>query len=142
MKLSELCQELKNWFESDRYFGTFSIVDGTIDLQDKVLVGQYFRIVGSVFNDGIYKYPVYDLKDETFKGAVWSLNIPPEIIGILGEITDWEAKYHENSLSPYSSESFGGYSYSKSFSSGSNGSIKPVTYKNIFGDRLNKWRKI
>ena len=48
--LTELCQELRNWFERKKFFGTFTIESGQIDLPDGSLQsGQYFRIVGSVF---------------------------------------------------------------------------------------------
>ena len=47
-------------------------------------------------------------------------------------------KYGEKSLSPYQSESFGGYSYTKA--SASNGD--QVDWKTVFRSRLNRWRKI
>lgn len=54
MELSELCQELKNWFDVERRFGKFEISDGSIDLSDILSENQYFRIIGSVFNDGVH----------------------------------------------------------------------------------------
>lgn len=143
MELTELCQELRNWFVKDMAFGEFTISGGEISLSDYLQDNQYFRIVGSVFNDGVHKYPATDLVDETFTGAVWSMAVPPSVIDLLQEITDWQGKYNEAVLSPYSSESFGGYSYTKAsgFSSGGTGSGSGG-YKTVFADKLNRWRKV
>lgn len=143
MELTELCQELRNWFERDRTFGEFTITGGEISLSDFLQDGQYYRIVGSVFNDGVYQYPTTGLHDETFRGAIWAMAVPPSVIALLQEISDWQDKYGEAILSPYNSESFGGYSYSKSTGSGSNGSGNGSgDYRNVFADKLKLWRKI
>lgn len=149
MMLTEICHELKNWFDKSRYFGTFvisdgSIVsrnDGTMDLQD----GQYFRIIGSIFNDGVHQYPTTDLVDEEFEGAVWALAIPADFLAIVSEIEAWVAKYgavDSAAMSPFSSESFGGYSYSKSGGGSSDSASGAGSWQSAFGSRLNKWRKI
>lgn len=138
--LTELCQELRNWFDRERHYGTFTITGGNITasfLQN----GQYFRIVGSVFNDGVHKYPDGDLTDETFEGAVWSLAIPVAIIKLSAEIDAWRRKYESAdspAMSPYTSESFGGYSYSKS----GGASNSSVGWRGAFRSELNRWRKI
>ena len=162
--ISEICQELKNWFDeaSDgtktRYFGTFVIEDKTIDLSGtEIKSGQYFRIVGSIFNDGVYKYepevtPTQEhpethrpvLVDETFNGAVWAMAIPNEVIALAAEISDWVAKYggvDSAAMSPFTSESFGGYSYSKG-SGGSGATGQTGSWQSAFASRLNQWRKI
>lgn len=150
--LTEVCQELRNWFDRGlpKWIGKITIhedgridYDGNnyIDLQD----GQYFRIVGSVFNDGVYQYPAYDLREETFTGAVWAMAVPPAVIALCEEIGDWQKKYGGVDgviMSPYQSESFGGYSYSKSGSTYSNGTSHALTWQGAFGTRLNAWRKI
>jgi len=147
--LSEVCREIKNWFEQAKYFGDFVIADGaivsrndgTMGLQD----GQYFRIVGSVFNDGVYQYPTTDLHDEIFNGAVWALAIPKEVITLSDDIDAWVAKYggvDSVNMSPFNSESFGGYSYSKSGGGSSAGGDNSGTWQNVFSSHLNKWRKI
>lgn len=139
--LTELCAELKNWFEVDKIFGTFDIVEGSIDLSDCVQNGQYFRIVGSVFNDGVYQYPVSGLVDESFSGAIWPMAVPPAVIGLLSEIGEWVGKYGDDTNSPYTSESVPNYSYTLK-SSGDASSGGTVSWQNIFAKRLNKWRKI
>ena len=91
--LTELCKELKNWFETDKVFGVFTIENGSIDLSKFVQDGQYFRIIGSVFNDGVYEYPTTNLKDETFDGAIWPMAVPPAVIDLASEIGEWVGKY-------------------------------------------------
>lgn len=140
--LNEICGYMKNWFsdDSDKHFGTFKIENGKIMPLDFVQPGQYFRIVGSVFNDGIYcNDDTLQLIDEVFSdGAVWSMRIPKEIIDLDAEITAWMEKNADTLASPYSSESFGGYSYTKA--SGSNNS--GYTWINAFRKRLERWKKI
>lgn len=136
--LTELCQELKNWFDVERKFGTFTIDDGHITVPD-LQEGQYFRIVGSVFNDGVH-LETDTLLDETFDGAVWLLAIPKEVLDLAEEIKTWNVKYADGVASPFVSESFGGYSYTKRTSgSGETGTFGWAT---AFGSRLNKWRKL
>lgn len=140
--LTELCQELRNWFVRDVHFGTFEIEGGTITAPFLVN-GQYYRIVGSIFNDGVHQYGTEPLVDETFDGAVWALAIPQAVIELSEAIEEWKAKYEavdSAAMSPYSSESFGGYSYSKSTTSGEG--FVGVSWKTIFGSQLNRWRKI
>jgi hypothetical protein len=141
--LTELCQELRNWFEREKYFGTFTIENGQIDVPDGSLQsGQYFRIVGSVFNDGVHQYDTDDLHDEVFVGAVWSMAIPPVVVDLSERISEWVTKYGDSVSSPYSSESFGGYSYQKaSVGQGNANSINP-TWQSVFANELNRWRKI
>ena len=143
MMLGEVCQEINNWFDKKRYFGEFVISDGVLQPGDfELLDGQYFRIIGSTFNDGVYQYPAEKLADETFSGAIWAMAVPPAVIAISDEIEDWVNKYTDAMNSPYQSESFGGYSYTKKSSSGSSGSDSSTTWQGVFASRLNRWRKI
>lgn len=139
--LTELCQELKNWFvtDDDIFIGTFTISDGdimpSIDLQEN----QYYRIVGSVFNDGVHKNDDYEeLINETFEGAVWRMRIPNAVLKLADDIESWQAKNNDVLNGPYQSESFGGYSYSKATSTTGKG----YSWKDAFGSRLNMWRKV
>jgi hypothetical protein len=136
--MNDLCENLKNYFEKQIHIGQFSIDKGSINLPF-LLNGQYFRIVGSVMNDGVYQYPCSELTDESFRGEVWAMGIPPSLIALLAEINEWQTKYGENAQSPYSSESFAGYSYSKATDSQTGGAM---TWQSVFRDRLSRWRKI
>lgn len=136
--LTEVCAELRNYFVKDIHNGTFEIVGGKITPLDFIQENQYFRIVGSVFNDGVYKYTAdLVLTDEIFSGSVWAMAVPPSVVALAEEIK----KYNESDEakpSAYTSESFGGYSYSKA--TDSNG--VPLTWQKVFASRLNKYRRI
>lgn len=146
--LTELCQELRNWFDKERYFGTFTIDGGQLTDSSFLQDGQYYRIIGSVFNDGVHVWPEDDLVDESFEGAIWAMAVPPTVIALSEEIDEWRDKYDgvdSVNMGPYSSESFGGYSYSRSSGSssgyGNKGNGAP-TWQSMFVNELNRWRKI
>lgn len=138
--LEQVLMNIRNWFpvKGGIHSGTFTIKDGGITLPF-LADGQYFRICGSVFNDGLHQYPATDLVDEEFSGAIWALAIPPAVVDLADEIGAWQEKNGEAASSPFSSESFGGYSYSKATDSASGGA---VTWQTAFRSRLNAWRKL
>lgn len=138
--LEQVLMHIHNWFQVGIQTGTYTIRDGTITLpflQD----GQYFRIAGSVFNDGLHRYgsDIETLTDETFDGAIWTLAIPRSLLDIAGEISRWQEKYGEQAASPYLSESFGGYQYSKGTPGGQSGAS---SWQTAFRSRLNPYRKL
>ena len=137
MDLTNLCAELRNYFETEKRFGTFTISGGSISPSDFLQDGQYFRIVGSVFNDGVHRHLAHDLTDETFDGAVWAMAVPPAVIELLQKIQEFEAAT-ANAPTAYTSESFGGYSYTKA--TDANG--LPVGWRSVFKSELNRWRKL
>lgn len=133
--LTELCKELKNWFvrsDHDKKIGVFMISGGVIMPPIGLMENQYYRIVGSTFNDGVHKYGDKNdvLVDEEFDGAIWLMCVPAEVVSLASKIEEFETKYGE--VTPFSSESFGGYSYTK----------KDSNWKTAFSTDLNKWRKI
>jgi hypothetical protein len=137
--LTELLAEIRNYFEvpNGRHFGTFTISGGSIAPLDFLQEGQYFRIIGSVFNDGVHKYGETKLTNETFDGAVWAMAVPPSVIALSEEIKAYNES-DAGKASPYTSESFGGYSYTKA--TDSDGS--PISWKKAFASRMNAWRKL
>lgn len=137
--LTELCAELRNYFEvpNGRHFGEFAISGGSIAPLDFLQEGQYFRIVGSVFNDGVYQYPATSLTDEVFEGAVWAMAVPPTLIALDAEIEAYNES-DDGKPSPFTSESFGGYAYTKA--TDANGA--PIGWQQAFASRLSKWRKL
>ena len=142
--LTELCQELRNWFVRERHRGRYTIKGGTMAV-DFLQEGQFYRIVGSVFNDGVHVYKSYTLTDETFDGEVWGMAVPKEVIELNEKIDDWKAKYNgvdSAALSPFMSESFGGYSYTKGSSLQGGGNGVGSGWKAAFASELNRWRKI
>ena len=138
--LEQVLMHLKNWFlvPGGIHEGTYTIEDGGITLPF-LANGQYFRICGSVFNDGLHQYPASDLKAETFEGTVWALAVPQAVIELASEIEAWQTKNGEAASGIYQSESFGGYSYSKATDSESGGA---VTWQSAFRSRMNAWRKL
>ena len=138
--LEQVLMHLKNWFlvPGGIHEGTYTIEDGGITLPF-LENGQYFRICGSVFNDGLHQYPASDLKSESFEGTVWALAVPQAVIELASEIEAWQKKNGDASVSPYQAESFGGYSYSKATDSASGGA---VTWQTAFRSRLNNYRKL
>lgn len=138
--LEQVLRHLNNWFLLEIHEGTFTVENGSIALPF-LLTNQYFRITGSVFNDGLHQYPAFGLANETFAGAVWALAVPKGVIALSREIETWQEKNGEAVLSPYTSESFGGYSYTKT--SGGNAGTSGVTgWQDAFHSRLNAWRKL
>lgn len=105
--------------------------------------GQWFWIEGSDLNDGLHQYPADDLEDETFEGRVVFLRVPKALQELAADIETWcdeNAKVIDN---PYSSESFGGYSYSKATGGGSQGNENPAAAWQLqFGARLRPYRKL
>lgn len=117
MTMTQLCGRCKNYFlrdTDDIHSGEFSITGGELSPLDFLVSGQYFRIVGSVLNDGVYQYPTAELQDETFDGAVWAMRVPPDFVALCEEITAFEEKLEamRAQTGAYQSESFGGYTYS------------------------------
>ena len=145
--LTEICEYLNNWFceDSDKYFGTITIGDSGFTVPE-VQEGQYVRIVGSVFNDGVIQYGTDALRPETFDGAVWLMKVPKNQLILAEEIMDWQDKYggvDSKAMSPFTSESFAGYSYSKSggYSYGQN-STPQTGWQTAYATRLAPWRKL
>ena len=139
--LEQVLRVIKNYFIVEVYTGTFNISDGSLSV-DFLQNGQYFKIQGSIFNDGVHQYPTTDLTDENFNGEIWAMAVPPAVIALSEEIEAWCEKNKDVLDSPFTSESFGGYSYSKGTGGGSSGISAPITWKEAFASRLNTWRKI
>lgn len=140
--LEQILDFIHNYFVRDVYCGEFKISNSVLNV-DFLQSGQYFKITGSVFNDGVHQYLNDDLVDEEFHGEVWAMAVPPTVIALAGEVDDWIQKYGDSMNSPYQSESFGGYSYSKgSGGSGDSSSANSADWRKIFGSRLNAYRKI
>ena len=130
---------LKNWFvvPDGVHEGTFTIGNNALPLPF-LQQGQYYRICGSVFNDGLHKYGDGGLTDETFHGAVWALAVPKTVVDLAGKIEEWQNKNGEAVTSPFTSESFGGYSYTKATDSRTGAQ---ATWETAFRSQLNPYRK-
>ncbi len=133
-----------------KYSGEFEITNGALVIDDDVdiIQDQYYRIMGSRFNDGVHVNNGSDvLKDETFSGVIWAMAIPQAVIDLANDIEEWQNKYggiDSQAMSPFASESFGGYSYTKGGGSSASGggAGNGADWRNAFGNRLDMWRKI
>lgn len=151
MNIGQVCAEVKNYFirnGNDIKKGEFTISGGVIDPSDFLIPGQYFRVVDSVLNDGVYQYtgePITDLRDEVFTGQVWSMRVPGDFEELVSNINEWYNKYgtvNSANMSPYNSESYAGqYSYSKSGGGVSNGG-PGSTWQAQFASRLAQYRRL
>lgn len=144
--LEQIMWHIHNWFERSIEEGDYTIIGGSIDLpflQD----GQYYRIIGSVFNDGLHQYGDAEdvLTSETFHGEIWALAPPKQFLNLAKEISDWCDANQKALDSPYSSENvIGVYSYTlkDGGSGGSGNSSQPISWQTQFRAKLNPWRKL
>ena len=153
--ISEVCAELRNYFLRDYinpehyiHYGSFVIANGEMQSLPFLKENQYYRIVGSTFNDGVYQYHDPErsresgtMTSEEFDGAIWEMFVPPDFIALVSEIQQWTANNANVINSPYQSESFGGYSYSLK---GGNDADKSSagTWQSQFASRLKPYRRI
>lgn len=137
--LDEIMAHLRNYFVKNVYTSRFEIKDGVIVSPSSIQVadGQYIKIVGSVFNDGVHIWPPSEMTDEIFDGEIWALAVPPALVALAEDI-----KVYEDSdmakQSAYKSESFAGYSYTKN----TNADGTPISWQKAFAKKLNRWRKL
>jgi hypothetical protein len=152
--ISEICAELRNYFLRDYvnpehyiHYGSFVIADGEMQSLPFLKIGQYYRVIGSTFNDGVHKYGAHNrdaadsetLTDEEFEGAIWEMFVPKEIVDLSAEIQDWISKNADTINSPYQSESFGGYSYTKAVAG--TGRVS-TDWQEHFASKLKPYRRI
>lgn len=147
--LTEFFQYLKNWFygEQPRYDGEFTIENGQLNIAEDITLGQYYRIFGSTLNDGVYLHDGKEsLQSETFKGTVRLMAVPKDVCDLIGDINAWNTKYggvDSEAMSPFASESFGGYSYSKGQVGNNNGvGSGSASWLSAFASRLSLWKKV
>ena len=140
--LDELLRELGWYRRPNKYVNQikvdkFTIEGGNITPSDFLKENDYYRIIGSRFNDGLYQYPNSDLTDEEFDGAVWVMRVPPALVTLAQQYKE-ELEKESGKPSAYISESFGGYSYTKA----TNSKGVPLNWEHLHADELNQWRII
>ena len=141
--IGQVCAECKNYFvqpDVDIHVSNYTVSDGQIGPVPFLRDGQFYRIVGSVFNDGVYQRGVDDLSlvDEEFFGAVWAMRVPPAFVALVSKMDAWQKANAAALSGPYQSESFGGYSYSK----GTSSSGGAWTVFDQFESRLRAFRRL
>ena len=145
--LTEICAEIKNYFtyEADKHIGDFAIVNGQIT-PSLDYPTNYIRITGSHLNDGVHLISDADLIDEgEFHGSVWIMSPPKAFLDLVAEIETWQEKNggaDSPAMSPFQSESFGGYSYSKGSSGNGTSGGTGASWQSAYATRLNAYRRI
>lgn len=141
LTIDALCNECRNFFLGNDpgkniHAGTFTISGGQIAPSDFLKQNQYFRLIGSTYNDGVHRFPAIDLVDESFDGAVWAMNVPPAFVALAEKV---ESYNRSEAAQPavYSSESFGGYSRTRATGNGG----MPVSWQKLFAPELNYYRR-
>ena len=143
--ITEICAEIKNYFtyDKDKHPGDIKIEDGKVVGIE--LPTTYFAIFGSRHNNGVHK-TTDTLVDEEFRGAEWVMSPPAAFLSLVGEITAWQTANgapDSAALSPFYSESFGGYSYTKSAGSTSGaGNSAAASWQAAYADRLKLYRRV
>lgn len=140
--LEQILWHIHNWFERDSIQVTGCTVSGG-RLPASIPDGAWYRIEGSLMNDGLHRHPDAGLYDETFDGTITICAIPNAVLDLAEEVGEWMSRYDaasKEALSrPYQSESFGGYTYSLRSDLTGGGSSG---WQDVFSDRLNDWRKV
>lgn len=137
--LEDVMTYCANFFERGGYKSNFTIANGTLSGVSFLQPGQYYRIVGSVFNDGLHQFgnDTDTLTDETFYGDIYPLAPTRAFLALAASIAAWRGKHEAAARSPYTSEGFGPYSYSKSSGkAGDNG------WQAQFALELSRYRKL
>ena len=149
--LQQVMEYIHNYFIDKSFADTYVITDSGLSLPF-VKEGQRILITGSVLNDGVYTYHAEGIKDdddinavglhpETFAGTICALAVPPAVIALGEEISEWVETYDDSIKSPYTSESvLGVYSYTKT--TGGSGAGGTIGWQDVFGSQLNRWRKV
>lgn len=129
MAINNLMQKCNNYFERFAISGDFTIADGKLEIDtSKFAENQYIRIMGSLFNDNVYKISSIEggkltldisISSETFTGYVVGLAVPKDFVELSTKIDVFNVK-NEKSKN-ITSESVQGYynvSYDKSITDG------------------------
>ena len=146
--LEKVLSHIHNWFMRDTFAVKDCIINGgqlpaSVSSQIKA---PWYRIQGSYQNDGIHGASDV-LTDETFSGTISNIVVPKALASLIDDIAAWEASNATAAQaaleSPYSSESFGGYSYSlRDDLVAQNASGGLTGWQAAFASQLNPWRKM
>lgn len=149
--LQEVLEYIHNYFVKEATDGTFAIAAGAISPSIALKEGQRFMICGSDLNDGVYTFRAAGIRndddteeagllDESYAGTICAMGVPPALIALSAEIKQWVENNQAALSGVFQSESFNGYSYSMK-SGGGNGGNGALTWRDIYGKRLERWRK-
>ena len=163
--LQEMLESINNYFVPlSAEKRTYTISGGVITPDFGAEDGDRFLICGSRRNDGVYTWhagvigtdddervppatqggeetiKAAGLQDETFAGTIRVMSVPPALVALSGEISQWVATYGAQLSAPMASETFNGYSYTLKSGGGAGGN-GPLTWRDQFGKQLDRWRR-
>lgn len=150
--LQEIMEYLNNYFVPiSAKEVKYTISGGVISPEFGAEEGDRFLICNSRRNDGVFTWhadgikndddsEAAGLRDETFAGTIRVCSVPPALLALSGEISQWVETYSAQLNGPLQSESFNGYSYTLKSGGGSGGN-GPLTWRDQFGKRLDRWRR-
>ena len=136
--LQAILEHIHNYFISAPNPGSYVIADGVISPSPSFNTYHEAGLRDDDDNEAV------GLRDERFAGSLCALAVPPAVIALSAEISQWVEKYGDVMNSPYQSENvIGVYSYSKEQSyAGSAKPYKTGSWQDVFASRLNRWRKV
>lgn len=151
--LQEIMEYLNNYFvpisaKKVEYTISGGVISPSFGAED----GDRFLICNSRRNNGVYtwhqSYIANDddteaagLRDETFAGTIRVCSVPPALLTLSEEISQWVETYSAQLSSPLAGESFNGYSYTLKSGNGGSGGSGPLTWRDQFGKSLERWRR-
>lgn len=151
--LQQVMESINNYFVPiSAKLVTYTISGGMISPSFGAEEGDRFLICNSRRNDGVYTWHADGIKndddaaeaglrDETFAGTIRVCSVPPALLALSGEISQWVESNQSALNGPYASESFNGYSYTLK-SGGANGGNGPFTWKDQFKTQLDRYRRL
>ena len=150
MHLQACMEHINNYFVPlEAVQRTYTISDCMISPLFGAEDGDRFLICGSRRNDGVYTWheseitddddeEVAGLCDETFAGTIRVCSVPPAVLALSREKSQWEATHSGELNGTLASESFNGYSYT--LKTGKNGGAM-TWFDTQAGQALERWRR-
>lgn len=152
MTVPELCVLTHNFFDcydepfvggfiigTDYIWNTFNFEEDVVANQTNILDGlaphQYYKIEGSIFNDGVHE-AVESLTPEKFYGKVQPMRVPKVFVELAKKITAYDEKLPSGGV--YVSQSFNGWS--GTMATGTDG--LPADGCTRYRREINQWRKL
>lgn len=151
--LQQVLESINNLFvPKSAQLKTYTIQNGHITPAFGAEDGDRFLICMSKRNDGLYTWhdngitddddeQAAGLRDETFAGTIRISSVPPALLTLSEEISQWVESNKDQLSSPLASESFNGYSYTLK-SGAKNGGNGPLSWRDIFADQLDAYRRL
>jgi hypothetical protein len=153
----EVMREVRNFFDVSVERREFVLSKGKISLSGKYEVGQYILLTGSLLVNGVYRVAAvsrgrYTLDlptgqaggaeiDEKWAGIVYGLAVPPEFVKLCEEIQKFDESSGNNNI--VSETVIGVHSWTRATrTDGSRAKGVPVTWRDMYADRLNHYRRM